>query len=206
MSKALLLQEATSQQEQRSKVLPTAVLTPLDSTEPPSSYRDRQPKGRLSSAPSCNSLSAWAASEAKCLPSCVPCISKEQWQHLEPELPPQSTPKLGELSSEVAPSQRDLKTDICPGKRRHDRCFVDLLTAPSYIFESPISFPCWDPHQKLSCEEAAAARDCTDVWQNSQLQGKDGKTRRKCRHRTIDTCNVPSLCFAQQQFSSLVLL
>lgn len=102
-------------------------------------------------------------------------MSKEWWQHLQPELPPQSTLELGELHSEVAPSQRDLKTDICPGKRQHDRCFVDFLIAPSYIFKSPVSLPCWDPHQKLGCEDAAAARDRTDVWQKPQLQGKDAK-------------------------------
>lgn len=81
-----------------------------------------------------------------------------------------------------------------------------FLIALSYIFKSPLSLPCWDLHQKLGCEEAAAARDCTDIWQNTQLQGKDTKTRGKCRHCTIDTCNMPSLCFAQQQFSSLVVL
>lgn len=125
--------------------------------------------------------------------------------NFEPEIPPGSTPGLGELSPKQITSQRDLKPDICPGQRRHDRCFVDFLIAPSYIFEPPISFPCWDLHWKLGCEEAAAAWDCTDAWQNPQLQGKDAKTRRKCWHCTTGTCDVPFLCFTLQQLGSLVL-
>ena len=59
-SRALLLQEATSRQEQWSEAL-----TLLQGTELPRSHWDAQQKGRLSSASFCNSLLAWAASEVE---------------------------------------------------------------------------------------------------------------------------------------------
>lgn len=70
MSRALLLQEATSCQKQQSKVLPTAALTHPGSAEPLSYHQDGQQEGRLSSASFRKSLLVWAASEEKCLPSC----------------------------------------------------------------------------------------------------------------------------------------
>ena len=111
-------------------------------------------------------------------------MSKERWQHPEPEFPPQRNPELGELSSKAAPSQRDLKPDVCPGKKWQDRCSVDFLLAPS--------LPCWDPHQNLGYEEAAAAQDCTDAWQDpssrARMQRPEGNVDTALY--TLTTCHL----------------
>lgn len=146
MSRALLLQEATSCQKQQSKVLPTAVLTHLDSPEPLGYHQNGQQEGRLSSVSFCKSLLVWAASEEKDLPSCP--------QHKQGAMAAQARSNGSTLSwillpkvpwsweSSVPkqdPPERDLKTCICPGKRWHDRCFTDFLIAPSYfwVFHKP---------------------------------------------------------------------
>lgn len=189
-SRILLLQEAMSCWEQQSRSILAVVMASLEGSEVPSSHWPVEGEALLSillqnPLGSCSFRSKkppfWSAAPAR--------------SNFEPEIPPKSTPELGELSSKQTSSQRDLNPDICPGKRQHDRCSMDFLIALSYIFEPHISFPCWDLHWKLGCEEAAAAWDCTDAWQSPQLQGKDAKTRRNCRHCTTGTCDVPFLCF-----------